>query len=65
MGRNVRDIRIDVLGLGSLVKSIGYLLFPVGGGVELFSRVIEAASGLEAQRLREKERPEHKGKTAG
>lgn len=44
-----REIRIDPLGIGHLLKGIQYLLFPAAIGVDLLRGLVEAAAKAEAR----------------
>ena len=52
-----REIRVDLLGIGHLLKGIKYLLFPAAAGIDLVRDVVEAAAKAQAVETLAGERP--------
>ena len=52
-----REIHVDVLGVGHLLKGVQYLLFPAAAGIDVLRTVVEAAVEAEAMEARAGERP--------
>jgi len=55
-----RDIHVDLLGLGHLLKSVQYLLFPAAMGVDLLRTLVGAEVEARAMEAQAEERPAEK-----
>lgn len=52
-----REIHVDLLGVGHLLKGVQYLLFPAAAGIDLLRTVVEAGAAVEAMKAQAGERP--------
>ncbi len=52
-----REIHIDLLGVGHLLKGVQYLLFPAAAGIDLLRVLVEAGAEVEAMKAQAGERP--------
>ena len=51
-----REIHIDLLGVGHLLKGVQYLLFPAAAGIDLLRTLVEAGAEVEAMKAQAGER---------
>jgi len=52
-----REIHVDLLGIGHLLKGVQYLLFPAAAGIDLLRDVVEGAAEAEAMEAQAGECP--------
>jgi len=52
-----REIHVDLLGIGHLLKGVQYLLFPAAAGIDLLRTLVEAEVEAEAIEAQIRERP--------
>ena len=57
-----REIHVDLLGVGHLLKGIKYLLFPAAAGIDLVRDVVEAAAEVQVlEQAGERPSQDHQG----